>query len=304
MSLYNSSNNPGNFDSPTQQLSYVEVVSNPSQPNGASQISMRWNSSPSRVWLPGASYVVLKVTLGTAFTNVPTESQINDFPANRLFQRMQISVDSNRIESNDDCSSIASIYTDLESSLAGRLTHVKALSKKRLQVSGDTELTLCFVSHMSLFRLGYGLSGGSWELQLFPKSATGGADFIDSMINAVAAATGVATLTGVSGQVGLPNTTVLARALGVTNATACTITGCSLMAAYASPLLPSPYDGPMQHLLSVYTTQTHEPSAAAHHHNSSQYILCESNCSHENQYFYGERRCDPGRLAKLPVALR
>ena len=102
MSLYNSSNNPGNFDSPTQQLSYVEVVSNPSQPNGASQISMRWNSSPSRVWVPGASYVVLKVALGTGFSNVPTESQINDFPANRLFQRMQISVDSNRIESNDE----------------------------------------------------------------------------------------------------------------------------------------------------------------------------------------------------------
>ena len=82
MSLYNNSNSPGSFDSPTQQLSWVEVTSNPSVPNGSSQISMRWNSSPSRVWVPGSSYVVLKLTLGTAFTNVPLESQINDFPAN------------------------------------------------------------------------------------------------------------------------------------------------------------------------------------------------------------------------------
>jgi hypothetical protein len=144
---------------------------------------------------------------------------------------------------------------------------------------------------MSLFRLGYGLSGGSWELQLFPKSSTGGADFIDSMINSVAATTGVASLTGISGQVGLPDTTVLTRALGVTNATACTITGCSLMAAYASPQLPSPFDGAMQHLLSVYTTQTHEPTAAAVNHTItiapstffvSLFVVTKTNTSTEN----------------------
>ena len=292
MSLYNNSNSPGSFDSPTQQLSWVEVTSNPSVPNGSSQISMRWNSSPSRVWVPGSSYVVLKLTLGTAFTNVPLESQINDFPANRLFQRMQISADSNRLESNDDCSTIAQLYTDLESSFAGRLSHVRALSKQGLLVSGDTEITLCFVPHLSLFRLGYVLNGGSWELTLFPKSATGGADFIDSMISSVAAATAAATVTGVSEQLGLPNTTITGRALGVTNATACTITGCSLMAAYASPNMPSPMDGPMQHLLSVYNTQVHEPTATAVNHTVtippstfyvSMFIVLKATTAAENQ---------------------
>jgi hypothetical protein len=49
MSLYNNSNDPQSYDTSSQQVSTVEVASNPAATAGASLISCRFNSSASRV---------------------------------------------------------------------------------------------------------------------------------------------------------------------------------------------------------------------------------------------------------------
>ena len=73
----------------------------------------------------------------------------------------------------------ASIFTDMETSLAGNLSVVEALSKAGAQTTG-TELTLVFQPHLPTFRLPYGLQGGSWNLELFPKTSQASTDLVDS----------------------------------------------------------------------------------------------------------------------------
>ena len=264
MSLYSGSNDPLSYGSASRAIQWTEVVSNPSAPNGASQIQMRWKSSDSRLFVPSASYVVLKLSLGANQTASPLEGQVNSFPAHRLFQRMQYSIDSMRVESNDDCSSIASCYSDLNLSFAGSKTHNAAMNKQGvLEAVNSNEITLIFQPHLSVFTINYGIPGGEHSLTLFPKAATGGADFMNSIYNSFAAATAATTIGVIDGEVGLPNTTITGVDPGITAATGCTISSCSLMAAFASPQAPSPLQGIRTHLLSVYNVQTHEPSAAS-----------------------------------------
>ena len=90
MALYSGSNDPLSYGSASRAIQWTEVVSNPSAPNGASQIQMRWKSSDSRLFVPSASYVVLKLTLGANQTASPLEGQVNSFPAPRLFQRIAV----------------------------------------------------------------------------------------------------------------------------------------------------------------------------------------------------------------------
>ena len=52
MSLYSGSNDPLSYGSASRAIQWTEVVSNPSAPNGASQIQMRWKSSDSRLFVP------------------------------------------------------------------------------------------------------------------------------------------------------------------------------------------------------------------------------------------------------------
>jgi hypothetical protein len=194
---------------------------------------------------------------------MPLKKQINDFPANRLFSRMQISCDSSRIESNDDCGAVASIFTDLETSLAGNLSVVEALSKAGAQTIG-TELTLVFQPHLSLFRLGYGIQGGSWNLELFPKTSQPSTDLVAAIFNQFTQQTSNVNLDGGGGaeEAKLDATSVVAEALGVTSSTTASITSVSLMAAFGSPQVPRPIQGTLRHLLGTTHVQTLESTSA------------------------------------------
>ena len=150
----------------------------------------------------------------------------------------------------------------METSLAGNLSVVEALSKAGAQTTG-TELTLVFQPHLPTFRLPYGLQGGSWNLELFPKTSQASTDLVASIFYQFTQQTANLNLDGGGGaeEAKLDSTTVVAEALGITSSTTASITSVSLMAAFGSPQVPRPIQGTLRHLLGTTHVQTLESTS-------------------------------------------
>jgi len=179
MSYFGKSNDTGSYTPASRELQFQEF--SPQSSSYDSNIMFKFMSNAVQQWVPAQSYLAVKIKVTKADGTSPLATtrfrpeHVNEYAANRLFNRMSHTANGVRVASNEQPARYVDGWADAHSARDANESHNEVFNKAAWTQSQDTHatrthVTVCMRPQLALWDLPYGIVTGENVLQLIPKS--------------------------------------------------------------------------------------------------------------------------------------
>lgn len=178
MSYFGKSNDTGSYTPASRELQFQEF--SPQSASYDSNIMFKFMSNAVQQWVPAQSYLAVKIKVaevsGAALASTKFRPEhVNEYAANRLFNRMSHTANGVRVASNEQPARYVDGWADAHSARDANESHNEVFNKGAwLQTTNAgaarTHVTVCMRPQLALWDLPYGIVTGENVLQLIPKS--------------------------------------------------------------------------------------------------------------------------------------